>query len=211
MTTWAVVVAAGGATRFGRPKQYEPLGDRRVLDWSLAAARSTCEGVVLVVPRGSADAEPQADVVVEGAATRPGSVRRGLAAVPPEVEIIVVHDAARPLARPSLFRAVVDAVRDGADGSVCALPVADTVKKVEAAVVQETVSREGLWAVQTPQAFSAAMLRRAHAWDPEATDDSALVEAIGGRVVVVEGDPHNLKLTVPADLEIALALLTTLD
>ncbi len=206
-----MVVAAGDATRFGRLKQYEQLSGRRVLDWSLLGPRSVCEGVVLVVPPSADRSEPLADIVVEGATTRPGSVRRGLAAVPPEAEVIVVHDAARPLAGPALFRSVVGAVRAGADGSICAVPVSDTVKRVQDGVVSETIARPGLWAVQTPQAFDAAILRKAHAGEPEATDDAALVEAIGGRVVVVPGDVRNLKLTVPVDLEVAEALLTTLD
>lgn len=205
-----MVVAAGGASRFGRLKQYEKLGGRRVLDWSLAGPRSACQGVVLVVAPEVSRSEPGADLVVEGGATRPGSVRRGLAAVPSDADVIVVHDAARPLAGPGLFRAVVGAVRDGADGGICAVPVVDTVKRVEGGVVSETIARSGLWSVQTPQAFESAILRRAHAGEPEATDDAALVEAIGGRVVVVEGDVRNLKLTLPVDLQVAEALLATL-
>lgn len=208
---WGVVVAAGRADRFGRAKQYEPLGGRRVLDWSLDAARSACDGLVLVVPETAAErAEAAADVVVTGASTRSGSVRRGLAAVPVDAQVVVVHDAARPLAGASLFRSSVEAVREGADGALCALPVGDTLKRVEGTLVVETVERRGLWAVQTPQAFRAPVLRRAHAAESDATDDGALVEALGGRVVVVEGDPRNLKLTRPGDLVVAEALLATL-
>jgi len=206
-----VVVAAGTATRFGRAKQYEVLGGRRVLDWSLAAARAACAGVVVVVPPERAEqAEPAADVVVGGAASRSASVRRGLGAVPADTEVVVVHDAARPLAPAATFHSVVDAVRAGADGAVCAVPVTDTLKRVKGAVVVDTVDRRDLWAVQTPQAFEAGILRRAHHREPEATDDAALVEAAGGRVVVVEGDAGNLKLTRPDDLVVAEALLATL-
>lgn len=211
MTTWAVVVAAGQARRFGRPKQYEMLGDTRVLDWSLAAARASCDGVVLVVGPDMADhPEPGADAVVAGGLTRSASVRCGLAAVPSDAEVIVVHDAARPLAPVRLFEAVVAAVVDGAAGAVCAVAVADTVKRVVGGVVTETLDRSGLWAVQTPQAFVAEALRAAHAGVPEATDDAALVEAAGGRVVVVEGDSRNRKLTEPLDLVVAEALVATL-
>ncbi|HEX2063937.1 MAG TPA: 2-C-methyl-D-erythritol 4-phosphate cytidylyltransferase, partial [Acidimicrobiales bacterium] len=110
MTVWAVVVAAGRSSRFGRPKQYDRLRDRRVLDWSLAAARASCDGVVAVVPseRASAD-EPAADAVVAGADTRSGSVRAGLAVVPVDAEVVVVHDAARPLATVSMFRSAIAA------------------------------------------------------------------------------------------------------
>lgn len=209
MTAWAVVVAAGAASRFGRLKQYEPLGGRRVLDWSLAAARQACAGVVLVVPAGlSGQDEPGADAVVEGGATRSASVRRGLARVPPDAEVVVVHDAVRPLAPPSLFRAAVAAVLAGADGAVCAVPLTDTLKRVQGAHVVETLDRAALWRAQTPQAFAAQVLRAAYEGEPEATDDAAVVEAAGGRVVVVPGDARNLKLTAPGDLVVAEALAT---
>ena len=206
-----MVVAAGRASRFGRPKQYELLGGRRVVDWSLEAARTACDGVVLVVLAEMAErAEPGADLVVPGGRTRSESVRAGLAAVPDDAAIVVVHDAARPLAGASLFRAVVSAVAGGADGAACAVPVADTLKRVDGRTILETVRREDLWAVQTPQAFRASVLREAHAGGPEATDDAALVEVAGGSVVVVEGDPRNAKLTGPEDLAVAEALVATL-
>src|SRR4051812_39123087 len=107
---WAVVVAAGSGQRYGAPKQYERLRHQRVLDWSLAAARSVADGVVLVVSaERAADPEPAADVVVGGGATRSASVRAGLAAVPEDAEVVVVHDAARPAASAALFAAVVAA------------------------------------------------------------------------------------------------------
>lgn len=206
-----MVVAAGTSERFGRAKQYEQLGGRRVLDWSLDAARAVCEGVVLVVrPELVAEPEPSADVVVAGGLTRSASVRCGLAAVPAGAEVVVVHDAARPLATIDLFKAVVEAVRAGAGGAVCAVPVPDTIKRVEGQRVFETLERAGLWAVQTPQAFAAGLLREAHAGDAEATDDAALVEATGATVVVVEGHPRNLKLTGALDLVVAEALVATL-
>lgn len=199
---WAVVVAAGSGARFGRPKQYEEVGGRRVLDWSLDAARSSADGVVLVVAPGrERGAEPVADVVVAGGDTRAASVRAGLAAVPADAGIVVVHDAARPAASPALFAAVVEAVRAGADGAIPGVPVVDTVKRVEGDWVVATLDRSELIAVQTPQAFRADVLRTAHAGSGEGTDDSALVEAVGGRVVVVPGEPSNVKLTTRADLD----------
>jgi 2-C-methyl-D-erythritol 4-phosphate cytidylyltransferase len=129
-------------------------------------------------------------------------VRAGLGAVPPDATVICVHDAARPFASASLFAAVIEAVRDGADGAVPGVPVADTIKRIDAAnVVTATLPRAELVAVQTPQAFRAAALRAAHGSDVEATDDAALVEARGGRVVVVAGDPDNRKITAAADLD----------
>jgi 2-C-methyl-D-erythritol 4-phosphate cytidylyltransferase len=206
---WTIVVAAGSGARFGRAKQYEPLGDKRVLDWALAAARAVSEGVVLVVPRESAGRrEPGVDALVPGGATRSASVRAGLAAVPGDADVILVHDAARPLAPIALFEAVIGAVRSGADCAIPGLAVANTVKRVAGEQVVETVDRTDLVEVQTPQAFAAAALRSAHADEPDATDDAGLVEAAGGTVVVVPGDPGNLKLTHPHDLAVARALLS---
>ncbi|HWH35822.1 MAG TPA: 2-C-methyl-D-erythritol 4-phosphate cytidylyltransferase, partial [Acidimicrobiales bacterium] len=111
MKVWTVVVAAGRGERFGGAKQYEVVAGRRVLDWALGAARTVSEGVVVVVdPAGTGAPEPGADVVVAGGATRSASVRAGLAAVPADAEVVVVHDAARPCASPALFAATVAAV-----------------------------------------------------------------------------------------------------
>ena len=201
MTVWAIVVAAGTGSRYGKPKQYEPLCGKRVLDWSLDAARASCDGVVLVVqPSRSNDPEP-VDAVVAGAETRSGSVRAGLAAVPHDADVIAVHDAARPLATPALFDAAVSAVRAGAQGAICAVPVTDTVKRVADGAVAETLDRRHLVSVQTPQAFDAAALRAAHAAGGEATDDAALVERAGGKVVVVPGHAANRKITEPGDID----------
>ncbi|MDQ6617752.1 MAG: 2-C-methyl-D-erythritol 4-phosphate cytidylyltransferase [Actinomycetota bacterium] len=199
---WAIVVAAGAGRRFGGAKQFEPLLGRRVVDWSLAAAQAACDGVVPVLPpdRLEPGAQP-------GGATRSGSVRAGLAAVPDNAEIVVVHDAARPLARPELFARVIAAVRAGADAAIPVIPVADTIKRVSGDRVTETVDRMTLVAVQTPQAFRAEALRKAHAEELEATDDAALVEAVGGIVVTVAGDSGNFKLTTPDDLVVAAVLL----
>ena len=201
---WVVVVAAGAGRRFGGAKQYEALAGRRVLDWSLEAARAIAAGVVVVVaPDRVGDDEPAADAVVAGAGTRSASVRAGLAAVPDDAAVIVVHDGARPLAGADLFTAVVDAVVGGADAAVPGVPVDDTLRARAGGVVD----RDGLVAVQTPQAFRAAALRKAHAGGGEATDDASLVEAEGGKVVVVDGSPTNLKITRPRDLVVAEALL----
>ncbi|HUS62132.1 MAG TPA: 2-C-methyl-D-erythritol 4-phosphate cytidylyltransferase [Acidimicrobiales bacterium] len=204
---WTIVVGGGSGARFGGPKQLEVIGSQRMIDLAVAVARNCSDGVVAVVPAGTTDPVPRADAVVTGGATRSASVRSGLAAVPSEVAVVVVHDAARPLATESLFRAVIDAVRAGADAAIPGLPVADTLKRVEGDRVADTVDRRDLVQVQTPQAFRARALRDAHATEAEATDDAALVEAAGGRVVVVAGDARNLKITTPDDLAIARALL----
>jgi 2-C-methyl-D-erythritol 4-phosphate cytidylyltransferase len=201
---WGIVVAAGSGSRYGSAKQYEVLRGRRVLDWARQAMRSNVEGIVMVVPEDRVGKpEPGANAVVAGGATRSASVRAGLAAVPDRVDIIVIHDAARPLARAALVASVVQAVHDGADAAVPGVDVADTIRSRDGGVLD----RSKLVAVQTPQAFRADMIRRAHEGEPEATDDSALVEAIGGSVVIVEGQPDNFKITTPTDLKVAGLLL----
>ena len=200
MSTWAIVVAGGSGDRFGERKQYLALGHQRVLDWALGAAAAHADGVVLVVPTDVvAEPEPQADVVVAGGATRSASVRAGLAAVPAEAATIVVHDAARPVPVPGVWERVLAAVASGADAAVPAVAVSDTLREVGGT----TVDRTRFVAVQTPQAFRATALRAAHTDASEGTDDASLVEATGGRVVVVEGDPTNLKITTPHDLDVA--------
>ena len=200
MSTWAIVVAGGSGERFGERKQYLALGDERVLDWALRAAVDAADGVVVVVPEDrAADPEPAATVVVAGGATRSGSVRSGLRVVPDDAEVILVHDAARPVPVPGVWQRVLDAIAAGADAAVPAVAISDTLREIGGG----TVDRSRLVAVQTPQAFRAAALRAAHEGEPEGTDDASLVEATGGRVVVVEGDPANVKITTPVDLSLA--------
>lgn len=207
VSTWGIVVAGGSGTRFGVPKQFETVAGARLVDRAVDAVVGACDDVVLVLPAGVAwDGVPVA-ATVPGGSTRSASVRAGLDAVPSASAVVVVHDAARPLAPPALFDAVIGAVRAGADAAVPGLSIPDTVKRVDGAHVVETIPRDALVAVQTPQAFRTAALRAAHAADGDATDDAALVEAAGGRVVVVPGDPRNLKVTTPADLVVAAALL----
>lgn len=211
-TAWAVVVAAGGGTRFGGYKQFAALGGREVLDWSIETARAACSGVVLVVPKEVLDCYgDRADLVVAGGPTRTSSVAAGLSAVPSHAEVVVVHDAARPLAGRRIWEGVITAVLAGADAAVPCVAVADTIKQRDEDGRLVTLDRARLLASQTPQAFSAQALRRAHAAAAadkrQATDDAALVEAIGGHVVSVEGDISNLKLTRPLDLAVAETLL----
>jgi 2-C-methyl-D-erythritol 4-phosphate cytidylyltransferase len=202
---WTIVVAGGSGRRFGTPKQYESLGDARVIDRSIAVASEASDGVVVVVPAEDAEREG----AVAGGSSRSDSVRAGLAAVPAEATIVCVHDAARPLASPELFRRAIAAVIDGADAAIPGVAVADTIKVVADGVVVSTPDRASLVAVQTPQAFRAAALRAAHERGEDATDDAALVEAAGGLVVVVDGEVTNRKITVPDDLDWARRQLDT--
>lgn len=176
-----------------------------MVDWSVSAAKGAVDGVVLVVPaqdqRLSRPGSCGADMVVEGGETRSASVRAGLAAVPEDAAIVVVHDAARPLATGGLFVKVIAEIENGADAVVPATPVADTLKRVAGGLVAGTVERDGVVAVQTPQAFRAEVLRRAHATAGDATDDAGLVESLGVKVHVVPGESRNLKVTTASDLE----------
>ena len=208
VSTSGIVVAGGTGNRFGTVKQFESIGDTRLVDRAVETTDAACDDVVVVLPERFAwDGRPVSAAVV-GGATRSASVRAGLAAVDASATIVVVHDAARPLASTDLFAAVIEAVRGGADAAVPALPVPDTVKRVEGGLVLETLSRDGLVTVQTPQAFQAGALRAAHATGGEATVDAALIEAACGRVMVVPGEPANIKVTTPADLAVAAALVT---
>jgi len=207
VSTWAIVVAAGGGTRFGAAKQFVRLGGASAPDRAVGTAREACDGVVVVLP-ADADWDPPAGIrTTVGGATRSDSVRLGLAVVPDDAGIVVVHDAARPLASRRLFHTVIDAVAQGADAAVPGLPVADTIKVVHGDRVERTVPRDGLYAVQTPQAFRADALRSVHARGLVDTDDAALIEHDGGTVVLVEGERRNFKLTLVDDLELAQALI----
>ena len=280
---WTVLVAAGEGRRFGAPKQLQPLGGRRVIDWAFDAAAAASHGVVVVAaaeqaqhlregpaalrtaagsispgdrrpasgetspgpdtadpgePMGNTSSRPAGSraspgpdtadpsepmgntssrpaggraspgpdteiIVTAGGATRSESVRAGIAATPADADVIIVHDAARPLATGAIFAAVTAAVAAGHDGAVPVVAVADTIRHTR----DGPLDRSRLRAVQTPQAFRADLLRRAHATGGEATDDATLVEAAGGKVQLTDGEPDNLKITTPGDLHVAEALL----
>jgi 2-C-methyl-D-erythritol 4-phosphate cytidylyltransferase len=202
VTVWGIVVAAGSGGRFGRAKHTVAVAG--VPMWERARdalLRGGAAGVVVVgsVPGG-----------VPGGARRRDSVAAGLAALPDEADLVLVHDAARPLATAGLVARVLDRLFDGdVDGVVPVVPVRDTIKRVAGDRVSATVDRDGLAAVQTPQAFVVASLREAHAADDaDALDDAVLIERSGGTIAVVPGEEANLKVTYPGDLRIAEALLS---
>jgi 2-C-methyl-D-erythritol 4-phosphate cytidylyltransferase len=221
MSTWAVVVAAGSGERLAQPvpKAFARLAGRPLLAESIERldASPWIDGIVLCVPEGWEEPaillaeEVGAGKVAQaiaGGPTRQESVRLGVAEVPPDALVILVHDAARPLLSEALIERVLAALGEGWEGVVPTLPLPDTVKRVEAGAIAETVPRGNLVAAQTPQAFAASVLRAALDGDlPDATDCSSLVEARGGRVKVVEGDPQLLKVTSAADLALVERLL----
>lgn len=164
----------------------------------------------LAAARAIADrsARPAAVTVVAGGADRSASVAAGLRALPGRDDIVLVHDAARALAPPSLFDAVIRAVESGHPAVVPGLPVADTVKAVdEHGTVQGTPDRATLRAVQTPQGFTRDVLEQAHASGQSASDDAGLVERTGGTVMVIPGDARAMKVTTQHDLAVAAVFL----
>ena len=209
---WAVLVAAGRGERLGedRPKAFVRLGELPLLAQSLRRLdeSESVDGVVLVAPPEWEEpaillaeelGTSKVAACVPGGETRSASVRAGVAEVPGDATVIIVHDCARPLLPPDVIPRLLEALDDGWDGAVPGLPVVDTVKRVAGGGVAETLKRDELVAVQTPQAFAAEALRGA--LGAEAPDCASLVEAAGGRVAVVPGDERLLKVTTKADLE----------
>ena len=221
MSVWAILVAAGRGERLGsdQPKAFVKLGDLPLLAQPLRRLDDSewVDAVVVVAPPGWEEpaillAEElgagKVRASVPGGETRAASVRAGLAEVPEDAAVVLVHDAARPLLSDEVVERVLAPLAEGWDGVVPGLPVSDTVKRVGSdGGVVETIVRDGLWTVQTPQAFPVDVLRRAVAGFGDATDCAGLVEASGGRVKVVPGDPLLLKVTTADDLARVASLL----
>jgi 2-C-methyl-D-erythritol 4-phosphate cytidylyltransferase len=220
VSVWAVLAAAGSGERLGadRPKAFVRLGEQPLLAESLTRLDDSewIDAIVVAAPPGWEQpaillAEElgcgKVSASVTGGATRTESVRLGVAEVPADAAVILVHDAARPLLDDAVVGRVVAALSEGWDGAVPALPIADTVKRVEGDRIAETLQRDELRTVQTPQAFVADVLRGALAAGSDWTDCAAAVEASGGRVRVVAGDPRLLKVTDTDDLDRVAALL----
>jgi 2-C-methyl-D-erythritol 4-phosphate cytidylyltransferase len=220
MSVWAVIVAAGRGERLGldRPKAFANLRDRPLLAESLERLEASdwIDSIVVAAPPDWEEPvillaeELGCGKVVEsvsGGATRAASVRAALAEVSEDAAVVLVHDAARPIVPEEVIERLLTALNEGWDGAIPVLPLPDTVKRIEGVQVVETVDREGLAMVQTPQAFVATALREAVASGGEASDCSALVEARGGRIKAVPGDPRLVKVTEPADLELVASWL----
>lgn len=220
-TTWAILVAAGSGSRLGgdRPKAFVGLGGRPLLAESLERldVSDWIDAIVVVAPTEWEEPSillaeelvaSKVASVVTGGATRAESVRKALAEVPGDALVVLVHDAARPLVDDAVIERLLGRLGEGLDGVVPVLPIADTVKRVEGGLVAETLDREALVTVQTPQAFVADRLREAFAGDlAGATDCASLVERAGGRVGVVQGDPRLVKVTSADDLDVVSRLL----
>lgn len=199
MTVAAIVVAGGSGERFGGLKQFAELHGQTLASISVQRCRDVAQRVVVVVPASYEGDGEGADAVVRGGATRSDSVRAGLGECG-DADIVVIHDAVRPAASRALFLRVVEEVRHGAAAAIPGVAVTDTIKVVHGGVVAGTPPRDELVAVQTPQAFRTDILLRAHEQGGVATDDAALVEALGEKVHVVLGETGNFKVTEPSDL-----------
>jgi 2-C-methyl-D-erythritol 4-phosphate cytidylyltransferase len=214
MAVWAILVAGGRGERLGldHPKAFAKLGEDPLLAEPLRRLDDSgwIDAIVVVVPAGWEEpaillAEElgcgKVSACVAGGEARADSVRAGLSEVPAEAIAVLVHDAARPLVSDEVIERVLAPLSEGWDGVVPGLPVSDTLKRVapDGSVV-ETVARDAVYAVQTPQAFPADVLRRALAGESAATDCAGSVEAAGGRIKVVPGDPRLLKVTTTEDL-----------
>jgi 2-C-methyl-D-erythritol 4-phosphate cytidylyltransferase len=213
--TGAIIVAAGRSERMaGIDKLFEPVGGAPLLLHSVRAfAGSPLIDAVVVVVSEASRARVESLMgglpalrVVNGGARRRDSVRAGIEALP-DCDYVLVHDGARPFVTADLIESTLVAAR-GAGAALCAVPVTDTVKREgPGGIVAETVSRDGLWLAQTPQAFRRDLLLRAHAaTNVDATDDAALVEALGEPVRLVPGSARNIKVTTPVDLALARLL-----
>lgn len=224
--TAVVVVAAGAGQRLsggpdGTPKALVEVAGRPLLDLALTSIRAVpaVTEVVVVHPPGEEEAfravAGETAVLVPGGTTRTESVAAGVAALSPDVEVVAVHDAARPLVPPGVVARVIAAVRDDVVAAAPALAVADTLKRVGPdGDVVETVDRSGLWAVHTPQVVRREVLEAAlEERGVDVTDDLALIErlresgAVSGRIVLVRGDPRDLKVTYPEDLVLVAAVV----
>ena len=217
---WALVAAAGRGERLagGRPKAFAKLAERPLLAESLERLDGSewVEAIVVVAPPDWEEpsillAEElgvgKVTACVAGGATRVESVRLGLAEIPADAAVVIVHDAARPLLPPEVIDRVLVALGEGWDGVVPAVAVIDTLKRAVDGRVVETLDRADLYAAQTPQAFVADALRRGLESGAGSTDCAGLVESTGGRVGLVEGDPRLLKVTTAGDLALVNALI----
>ncbi len=212
----AVLVAAGSGVRLGAsvPKAFCEVAGRTLLEHAIERFRShpSVDGVCVVAPADHLDRARTLSpgcTVVAGGGTRQASVSAGLAALGPDVELVLVHDVARPFVPPEVITAVLEALAGGADGAIPVVPIHDTVRRVHpAGELGGVVDRDELVAVQTPQGFRRAALVSAHAAGQalQVTDDAALIEAAGGRVVAVPGSDAAFKITRPWDLALAEAV-----
>ncbi|MCS7187608.1 MAG: 2-C-methyl-D-erythritol 4-phosphate cytidylyltransferase [Armatimonadetes bacterium] len=225
MTT-SIIPAAGKGTRLGSnlPKALVPIAGKPMITWTIAAFEQTpvVNAIVLVAPDDSLEEFERLRTenkwqkvfkIIPGGTDRQQSVWKGLQAMPSETEWVIVHDAARPLVKPSLIVSVWEAAQEIGTAAIAALPCSDTVKRtLDGVLIAETLDREQIWLAQTPQVFAADLLKEAHEQAIKdgcsATDDAALVERLGVPIRLVMGDPTNIKITHSVDLILVEALIS---
>lgn len=217
MSATAILLAAGGGERAGgRLKQFLDLAGRPMIEHSLASMEACPEihAIVVVVPDATrADfSTPKVTSVTPGGPTRQASLSEGMVCLPEATTIVVVHDAARPLATAELFSKAIAGADDSVSGAICAVPLDDAVKEVSEGSVIAHRSRVGLWRAQTPQAFEREALEdslaRADAGGMAADDCSEMLLAAGYPVRVVRGEQWNMKVTTLDDLRLCEMILS---
>jgi len=211
-SVWGVVYAAGSGQRFGGLKQFERIGESRLVDRCIAALAPVCDHLVVVLP-GSVEWSGRAvSAVVAGGATNPDSVRAGVAAVPDDATVIVLHSPSHPLASPTLARRVVEHLATGVDGACPVAPIHDALRRLDDADdIVEAVSNRHVVSVQMPLAFRADVLRNALALDNSDRDAQTIVERYGARIGTIAGEPTNIHVTTRAELEMARQLAPIVD
>ena len=209
---WGIVYAAGSGTRFGGFKQFERIAGERLVDRCVTRVGTVCDHVVVVLPPDTAWTGPPVAAAVTGGATNPDSVRAGLAVVPADASIVVLHSPSHPLASTALVQRVLEPVTTGADGACPIGPSHDVLKRLDdRGAIVETLDKRNVVSVQMPLAFRVAVLRDAFAADTLGGDAQTIVERHGARVVTVLGEPTNIHVTTREELEMARVLASMVD
>lgn len=204
---WAIVLAAGSGVRFDAPKQFADIAGTRPVDLAVNSAVTACDHTVLVLPPATRWTGPPVDHIVAGGANRAASVRAGLSRIPDASGVVVVHQAANPLASVETLAALIDAVEGGAHAAAPGLRPPDLVRRIDGGVAGEVLGRDDLVLIQTPAAFRLEVLREAHTLDILAFEDTERVTAAGYEVQILPGDPANIHVVRPEDLVLVEALL----
>ena len=209
---WGIVYAAGSGRRFGGFKQFEQIGEYRLVDRCLAALAPVCDHLVVVLPASVEWTGAAVTAVVIGGATNPESVRAGVAPVADDASVIVLHSPSHPLASTALVRRVVEHLRTGVDGACSVAPLHDALRRLDdQGNIVDALQKEQVVSVQMPLAFRADVLRDALAFDTSGSDAQTIVERRGARIGTIDGESTNIHVTTRVELEMARHLAPMLD
>ena len=209
---WGVVYAAGSGQRFGGFKQFEYIGQSRLVDRCVAALAPVCDHLVVVLPPSVEWTGAAVSAVVTGGATNPDSVRAGVAAVAADAAVIVLHSPSHPLASPALARRVVERLATGVDGACPVAPIHDAIRRLDdVGEIVEVISKEHIVSVQMPLAFRADVLRNALARETSDSDAQTIVERYGAHIGTIVGESTNIHITTRAEMEMARYLAPMVD